>query len=100
MPHRRRHGVQHRGVDAPVPGNNIVDQSLHGGGVGHLSRGGGLTIDNLVSADVVLADGRLVRASEDENPDLLWGLRGGSSNFGIVTSFEFALHEVGPTGAA
>jgi FAD/FMN-containing dehydrogenase len=67
-----------------------------GGGFGYLTRRFGWTTDNLASIDLVIADGRIVRASEDENSDLFWGLCGGGSNFGVATSFEYRLHPVGP----
>jgi FAD/FMN-containing dehydrogenase len=90
--------VQEYGLATPVGINSttgIAGLTL-GGGFGWMTRKYGMTIDNLVSVDVVTADGKKVRASENENADLFWAIRGGGGNFGVVTQFEFKLHPVGP----
>jgi FAD/FMN-containing dehydrogenase len=82
-------------VGGTVSHTGIGGLSL-GGGFGWLARKYGFVVDNIVSVDIVTADGRLLTASADENPDLFWAVRGGGGNFGIVTSFEYRLHDVGP----
>src|SRR5207253_4588193 len=99
-------GCSWGGVDPATNGHGLAPPSgiisttgvgglTLGGGIGGLTRKCGLSIDNLLEAELVLASGERVRASRDENPDLYWAIRGGGGNFGVVTSFLFRLHEVG-----
>ncbi len=80
-----------------IVGHTGVAGLTLGGGLGFLMRKHGLAVDNLLAAEVVTAEGGIVRASADEHPDLFWALRGGGGNFGVVTTFQFAVHPVGPT---
>ena len=92
-------GAQEHGLACPVGvvGHTGVAGLTLGGGMGRLQRRWGFSIDNMAAVELVTADGKQLRVSEEEHPDLFWGIRGAGPNFGIVTGFEFRLHELGTT---
>src|SRR5437660_5273048 len=92
---RETQAFSHASTGGDVSTTGIAGLTL-GGGLGWLMGKHGLSCDNLLSADIVTADGQFLTASADQHPDLFWGLRGGGGNFGVVTSFEYRLHPVGP----